>query len=110
MARFDPNVPVVQSDPRVQVEIDPRKPLPVGRNRFSLVVVDDSGNESAPAVIEIIIRDDTRPTAVLDITDARGGRLDPIVGAGSSFFLSGARSSDLPPGKISEFRFTLLAP
>lgn len=108
MARFVPNVPVVQRDPVIAVDADPLKPLPVGRNRFRLVVVDDAGNESEPAILEVIIRDDIKPTAVLDIVDASGARVAPAVGAGKSFILSGARSSDVAPGRIIEYRFTLL--
>lgn len=82
--------------------------LPAGRSRFRLVVVDNAGNESEPSTIEIVVRDDARPIAVLDIVDASEARVAPAVGAGKSFILSGARSSDLAPGKIIEYRFTLL--
>ena len=49
---------------------------------------------------EVIVVDDKKPTAVLD-APAR-------VSFGASFKLSGARSADLPPGKIREFRWLLI--
>jgi hypothetical protein len=108
MAEFKPNVPVVQADPTVTVDVTARNPLAVGKQRFRLVVVDDSGNESEPAFLEVVVRDTEKPTAVVEVVDARGSRLDPVVSQGGSFTLSGAKSTDNPPGKIKEYRFTLL--
>lgn len=108
MAKFTPNVPVVSNTPLVKVDIDLANPLPPGRHHFSLVVVDDAGNQSQADTIEVIVRDDSAPTAVLDVVDANGSRVAAVVGAGKSFGLSGARSYDLAPGKIAEFRFTML--
>jgi hypothetical protein len=108
MAEFKTNVPVVQADPVVTVEVKRDDPLPVGRQRFRLVVVDEAGNESEPAFLELTVLDTEKPTAVLDVVDANGRVLQPTVSAGSSFILSAARSSDLPPGKIKEYHFTLL--
>jgi len=108
MPRFEVNRPIAQPDPVIKVEVTPDAPLPLGANRFSLVVVDSSGNASEPAIIEVIVRDIDKPTAVLDVVDDAGKRIEPIVGHGRTFILSGTRSSDLPPGKIVEYRFTLL--
>jgi hypothetical protein len=108
MAEFKPKVPVVQADPVVTVDVKPGSPLPVGPLTFQLVVVDDSGNESAPAIINVIVRDTDKPTAVLEVVDKLGNRADTTIPSGASFILSGARSTDLPPGKIKEYRFTLL--
>jgi hypothetical protein len=108
MAEFKPKVPVVQADPVVTVDVKTGNPLPVGPLTFQLVVVDDSGNESAPTLINIIVRDTDKPTAVLEMVDKIGNRLDPVVSVGQSFILSGVKSSDLPPGKVKEYRFTLL--
>ncbi len=108
MAEFKPNVPVVQADPVVTVDVKRGAPLPLGPQRFRLVVVDDSGNESEPVILQVVVRDTEKPTAVLDMVDANGRVLEPAVSAGASFILSGARSSDVPPGKVKEYRFTLL--
>lgn len=108
MAEFKPNVPVVQKDPLVTVDIDPANPLPPGKYRFQLVVIDDSNNESAPAVLDVIVADTERPTAVLDVVNVDKAIVAPNVAAGNSFFLSGARSSDVAPGKVKAYRFTLL--
>ena len=108
MAQFAPNQPVAQADPTVSVDVTPNSPLPMGVNRFQLIVVDDSGNESAPVFLEVIVKDLDNPTAVLDMVDARGGRVDPTVDFGAAFTLSGARSSDVAPGKVVEYRFTLV--
>lgn len=104
MTQFITGQTVAQSDPVVVV--DPS--LPPGMHRFQLVVVDDSGNLSEPTFIEVIVQDNAKPTAVLDVVDANGRRLDPKVEAGKAFTLSGARSSDVAPGKVVEYRFTLL--
>lgn len=109
MPRFEPNVPVVQTDPEVLVEVSPDAPLPIGANRFRLVVVDDSGNESAPVFLEVIVRDVERPTAVLDMVDENGRRVNPpVAGFGRNFILTGRRSSDPAPGRVAEYRFTLV--
>ncbi|MGL4542343.1 MAG: hypothetical protein ACRCUI_07525 [Polymorphobacter sp.] len=107
MAKFTPNVPVVSTTAAVTVDIDPANPLPPGRHHFSLVVIDDAGNQSQADTIEVIVRDDSAPTAVLDVVDAAGNRVAAVVGAGKSFGLSGGRSFDFG-GRITEFRFTML--
>jgi hypothetical protein len=108
MPVFRTNTPIVQNEPVVRVDIDPAAPLPVGANRFRLIVVDDAGNESEPAFLEVIVRDQQRPTAVLDMVDANGRRIEPVAEPGTPFTLSGARSSDVAPGRIREYRFTLV--
>lgn len=100
MATFVPGQAVVTTDPRVEVTVSPSAPLAPGRHRFQLVVVDDAGNESQPAVTEVIVIDNTKPTAVIDAP--------ATVPFGSSFTLSGTRSFDLPPGKISQYRWQQL--
>ena len=108
MAEFKPNVPVVQTEPNVTVDVTAANPLPVGKHRFRLVVVDDSGNESEPNFLEIVVRDSDKPTAVLELVDKVGNVIPAIVNSGASFILSGKNSKDLPPGKIKEYRFTLV--
>jgi hypothetical protein len=109
MATFNENVPISQRDPLIQVDVTAANPLALGAHKFQLVVVDNSGNTSAPTTIDVIVKDAVAPTAVLDVTDANGKRLDPTVPFGSPFFLSGARSSDAGGGKVAEYRFTLIS-
>ena len=110
MVKFVANTPVVQPDSEVKVDATAREPLPLGANRFQLIVVDDAGNESEPTFIDIIVRDKERPTAVLQLVDPNGRPINPAeVAFGQSFTLSAARSSDVEPGKVVEFRFTLVA-
>ena len=108
MAQFKPNQPVAQADPSVKVEVSQANPLPVGSNRFQLVVVDDQGNLSQPVVLEVIVAAAAVPTAVLEMVDDNGQRIEPRVQSGRTFTLSGAKSSDVPPGRVVEYRFTLL--
>ena len=108
MTKFKVNVPVPQSTPEVKVEGTDTQPLPLGPNRFSLVVVDDSGNESEPFVLVVTVVDSEKPTAVLQVVNADGKVLDPQVPFGKPFILSGAASVDKEPGTIKEYRFTLL--
>jgi hypothetical protein len=53
MPVFQPNVPVTTpaSQPTIQVD-----QLGVGVHRFQLVVEDDRGNRSAPAVVSVTVR------------------------------------------------------
>ena len=108
MAEFKTNVPVVQADPVVTVDVNRDEPFPAGPQRFRLVVVDDAGNESDPVFLDVIVRDTEKPTAVLDVVNSDGKVVEPVVSVGSSFILSGGRSSDVAPGKVKEYRFTLL--
>jgi hypothetical protein len=100
MPEFRSGVPIETADPVVEVTVTPASPLTAGRHQFQLVVVDDSGNASTPSVIEVIVRDTQKPTAVLDAPRE--------VESGKSFQLSGRRSSDIPPGRIVSYRWTLL--
>jgi len=100
MPEFRTGVPIETPDATVEVTVTPASPLTAGRHQFQLVVVDDSGNASTPSVVEVIVRDTQKPTAVLDAPRE--------VESGKSFQLSGRRSSDIPPGRIVSYRWTLL--
>jgi hypothetical protein len=100
MPQFQVGRPVETTDPSVEVTVDGRAPLAPGRRRFRLVVVDDAGLSSDPAEVDVIVRDNQKPTAVIDAP--------PQVDAGQSFTLSGRRSADLPPGRIVKYIWTLL--
>jgi hypothetical protein len=100
MAVFAPGKTISTPDAEVEVTVSADSPLPVGRHTFQLVVEDDSGNMSQPAVVDVIVRDTKAPTAVLDVP--------PRTEFGESFTLSGRRSSDVPPGKVVRYHWTLL--
>jgi hypothetical protein len=72
--------------------------LPSGSYAASLVVVDDSGNESAPAATRFVVSDPTRPIALV--------AAPATVPAGTSFTLDGSRSTDVG-GEIREYRWTV---
>ena len=72
MPEFRSGVPIETADPVVEVTVTPASPLTAGRHQFQLVVVDDSGNASTPSVVEVIVRDTQKPTAVLRRSQ-RGG-------------------------------------
>ncbi len=109
MAIFKPNQQVTQTTAQVSVDVSPDNPLPVGSNKFQLVVVDDEGNVSDPVILEVIVQALNVPTAVLEMIDANGATMSPTVLAGRSFTLSALKSTDTPPGKLVEYRFTLLS-
>lgn len=102
MAKLTLNVPVETDKPLVTVDVDPAKPLARGRQIFELVVVDDSGNVSAPDRLIVIVADRERPTAVLQGPS--------VVDVGRSFDLNGTRSFDVGGGTIKTYRFTYLGP
>jgi hypothetical protein len=99
MAEFRVGQAVVTDNPEVEVTVAANAPLPAGRHRFQLVVADDSGNSSDPSVVEVIVRDTQKPTAVLDAPRE--------VELGRSFQLSGRRSSDIG-GRIVRYTWTRL--
>jgi len=85
MAEFVVNKDVVTNTPTVQVSVTSAKPLPRGRQRFQLVVTDDS-NVSQPDTVFVIVADTEAPTAVLTAPGT--------VASGRSFTLNGDRSFD----------------
>jgi hypothetical protein len=101
MPQFVPGQPIETETPVVEVTVTRDKPLAPGQHRFQLVVTDDSGNVSTPAVVDVIVRDLQRPTAVLDAPRQ--------VETGQSFQLSGSRSTDITPGRIVRYQWTMLS-
>lgn len=101
-----PNVETADSQLNVLM---PDATLPVGKHRFGLSVVDDSGNPSAiQAQITVIVVDKSAPTAVLDLLDEQGKLLiDGQVAFGSGFILSGNRSIDIG-GTVSKYIWEVL--
>lgn len=100
MPAFVIGTPIESAEPLIEVTVDPAAPLAVGRHRFQLAVVDDSGNQSLPDTIDVVVRDSRNPTAVL--------RAPSQVEFGVSFQLDGRASSDVPPGKVVKYVFTLV--
>jgi len=109
MAVFKPNQQITQNTPSISVDVSTDNLLPVGVNKFQLVVVDDEGNVSQPVILQVIVQALHVPTAVLEMVDANGATIAPTVLAGRSFTLSAAKSTDTAPGKLVEYRFTLLS-
>lgn len=102
MAEFVLNQDVNTDVPTVEVTISANNPLTIGRHRFRLIVVDDSGNPSAPDEADVIVADTTAPTAVLGAPGT--------VAFATSFNLDGRRSFDAGGGKIVQYRWTYLGP
>ncbi len=101
MAEFKPGEALTTEEAVIEVTQTTDNPtLTPGRHSFQLIVEDDAGNVSLPDVVEVIVRDTIRPTAVLDAPKT--------VQPGQSFFLNGKRSSDVAPGRVVRFEWTLL--
>ncbi len=100
MAVFRVGTPVETKEPRVEVSVTPDNMLPIGKHLFRLTVVDDSGNVSKPSDVVVVVLDDQAPTAIL--------KAPSRISAGQSFLLDGSASTDLPPGKIASFTWTLV--
>lgn len=112
MAKFVPgtDTTVKAEEPALQVQVSPTTPLKPGKHVFQLIVADDAGNDSAPATVTIIIEDQDRPTAVVDLIDERGGRVstpEVRVAFGKPFQLTGDRSTDVG-GVVKAWSWTLL--
>ena len=100
MSTFRVGTPIETKEPTIEVTVNSDSMLGVGRHVFRLVVVDDSGNVSKPSDAVVVVLDDQAPTAILKAP----GR----VSAGQSFMLDGSASTDLPPGKIATYTWTLV--
>jgi hypothetical protein len=101
--------PQTTADTQLTIKVSNDNPLPIGSNTFELTVIDDSGNTSVPAQVIVIVRDTTRPTAVLRVADFEGRPLPGnVLEFGASFILNAKGSLDAPPGQISKYVWTLL--
>ena len=100
MAVFQIGQDVTTDTNTVTVDVDPATPLPKGAHTFQLVVIDDDGLRSDPMTVDVVVRDDRAPTAVL--------RAPATVPFGQSFTLDGSASSDLPPGQVVQYVWTML--
>jgi hypothetical protein len=59
-------------------------------------------------ILQVMVQALHVPTAVLEMVNADGVAVTPTVLSGRSFTLSAAKSTDTPPGKLVEYRFTLM--
>lgn len=98
MPEFKPGQTVDTKEPTIEVTASAQKPFQVGRMVFELVVVDNSGNESLPARVEVNVIDDEKPTAILQAPSR--------VSAAQPFTLDGRRSTDAPGGHVVRYRWT----
>jgi hypothetical protein len=100
MATFVIGAVIETNVPTIEVTVDPNNPLPVGKHSFQLTVTDDAGNSSAPDTVVVIVRDSINPTAVVSAPSQ--------VEFGATFQLDGRRSSDVAPGKVVKYVWTML--
>lgn len=100
MAEFILNADVVTDQPTVEVTASPTAPLPLGTHRFRLYVIDDMGNASPPAEVEVVVADLDNPTALVTAPK--------IVSIGVPFSLDGSRSFDMGGGKVVQWTWTYL--
>ncbi len=100
MPTFADGVPIETTEPFITVDASAQNPFKPGKLTFTLVVVDDSGNESAPSSFTVNVVDSERPTAILTGPDK--------VPQTQAFKLDGSRSADVG-GKIVRYRWTLVS-
>lgn len=104
MPKFTPGVEVTSTPPNspsIEVTIDPAAPLAAGDYKFRLVVEDDQGLVSEPAIVSVKVQD-TRPIASLEGTPE-------VVDFGKSFKLVGENSRATVAGRrIRKYTWTLL--
>ena len=94
----------------LEVVMDPANPLKIGTHVFQLLVVDDNNNASAPATVTIVVVDRERPTAVIEVINARNERIaNPTVEIPfrEQFVLTGDKSTDVG-GQVKTYVWTLL--
>jgi hypothetical protein len=60
MPQFVPGQPIETETRVVEVTVT-RDTLPPGQHRFRLIVTDDAGNVSTPALVEVVARDSQNP-------------------------------------------------
>lgn len=112
MAQFIPGQTVGEvkaTEPTLDVLVDQTHPLKVGKYVFQLIVTDDSGNDSSAATVTIVVVDQVKPTAVVEVINAAGERLaTPTVQIpfGQKFTLTGEHSTDVG-GVVAGYRWTL---
>lgn len=99
MPVFQVGTPVTTTVPTVEVTSTAAAPLSKGTHQFQLQVVDDDGNISDPVSVSVIVKDTQKPTAVL--------KAPSPVQPGVSFTLDGSQSSDVAPGSVVQWIWTM---
>ncbi|MEC5385346.1 hypothetical protein VVD49_06400 [Uliginosibacterium sp. H3] len=102
MAEFVIGKEISTDTPTIEVTVSRTAPLPVGRQRFRLVVVDDAGNVSKADELVVIVADQEAPTAVLGAPS--------VVASGASFNLDGSKSFDVGGGRVVQYQWTYVGP
>lgn len=102
MAEFTIGTEISTDEPTIEVTASAERPLPLGRQTFRLVVVDDSGNLSRADEVVVIVADQDAPTAIL--------RAPRLVGFGRSFQLDGSASFDVGGGRVVRYVWTYVGP
>jgi len=102
MAQFVINTDVITTVPSVEVTLTSDSPLPLGKHRFQLIVIDDSGNKSVADEVQILVADQQNPTAVLSAPT--------VVAFGASIPLDGSKSFDVGGGKVVKYVWTYVGP
>lgn len=103
MAVFTKGVPITTTPPNgatIEVTLTPTAPLAKGLHHFQLVVEDDDGNQSDPVSVPVEVKDTQKPKAVLTAP----AQVQP----GQSFTLDGSQSTDVLPGTIAKWIWTML--
>ena len=81
--------------------------VPLGAQRYQLIVVDNLENVSKPVSLQVVVIDKVPPVAVLDAVDGNGSPLvNGSVQYGQDFVLSGKGSSDTGGGSIVKYHWT----
>ena len=101
MATFKIGTTITTDQNSVDVDVTAAAPLPPGVHHFQLIVVDEVGNKSDPVTAQVVIRDSIRPTAVLKIAPSQ-------VEPGQPFRLDGSGSSDVAPGQVVQYIWTMV--
>jgi hypothetical protein len=96
--RLDNGPTVVTESPSHTFAFNAGQPFAIGLHTVQLIVVDDSGNESAPDAKQFFVRDTAAPSAVLEAPT--------VVAFGASVPVSGADSVDVG-GSIVSYRWAL---
>ena len=102
MAQFIIGKDIPTGTSTIEVTINADNALPLGRHRFRLVVVDDSGNTSKADEVVVIVADTAAPTAIL--------RAPTVVSMGQTFSLDGSASFDVGGGKVANWIWTYVGP
>jgi hypothetical protein len=101
MPTFVIGTPIETPIPSITVDTTTAAPLMPGVHRFQLQVRDNDGFISAPAAVDVVVKDLQQPTAVLVAPTE--------VPFGKAFTMFGDKSSDPFPGKLVAYIWTMMS-